>query len=108
MARMFINGELVDAQAGKTMEVKNPSNGSVVDSIPRGTAADVDAAVEAAAKAFPAWAGLPPTKRAAILHAAAEKMKAAVPEIAKLLSQEQGKPLAHAVLEASRVQAPSC
>ena len=104
MAKMFINGELVDSQAGKTMEVKNPSTGSVVDSIPRGSAADVDAAVEAAAKAFPAWASLPPTKRAAILHAAAEKMKAAVPEIAKLLSQEQGKPLAHAILEASRVQ----
>ena len=104
MARMFINGELVDAQGGKTMEVKNPSNGSVVDSVPRGSVADVDAAVEAAAKAFPAWAATPPTKRAAILHAAAEKMKAAVPEIAKLLSQEQGKPLAHAILEASRVQ----
>src|SRR6266542_2583740 len=104
MARMFINGELVDAQSGKTMEVKNPANGSVVDSAPRGSVADVDAAVEAAAKAFPAWAALSPTKRAAILHAAAEKMKAAVPEIAKLLSQEQGKPLAHAILEASRVQ----
>ena len=104
MARMFINGELVDAQAGKTMEVKNPANGSVVDSIPRGTAADVDAAVEAAAKAFPAWAALPPSKRAQLLHAAAEKMKAAVPELAKLLSLEQGKPLAHAILEASRVQ----
>ncbi|HLZ74783.1 NAD-dependent succinate-semialdehyde dehydrogenase, partial [Phenylobacterium sp.] len=97
-------GELVDAQAGKTMEVKNPANGSVVDSIPRGSAADVDAAVEAAAKAFPAWAALPPGKRAQLLHLAAEKMKAAVPEIAKLLSQEQGKPLAHAVLEAARVQ----
>src|SRR5438105_14376898 len=104
MARMFINGELVSAQNGKTMEVKNPANGSVVDSVPRGSTADVDAAVEAAAKAFPAWAATPPSKRAAILHLAAEKMKAAVPEIAKLLSQEQGKPLAHAILEASRAQ----
>src|SRR5260221_7518528 len=104
MAKMFINGELVDAQGGKTMEVKNPANGSVVDSVPRGSVADVNAAVEAAAKAFPAWAALPPTKRAQLMHAAAEKMKAAVPEIARLLSQEQGKPLAHAVLEASRVQ----
>src|SRR5438094_8289354 len=104
MAQMLINGELVDAQGGKTMDVKNPANGSVVDSVPRGSVADVNAAVEAAAKAFPAWAALPPTKRAQLMHAAAEKMKAAVPEIAKLLSQEQGKPLAHAVLEASRVQ----
>ena len=35
MAKMFINGELVDAQGGKTMDVKNPANGSVVDSVPR-------------------------------------------------------------------------
>ncbi|HVR89080.1 MAG TPA: aldehyde dehydrogenase family protein [Candidatus Limnocylindria bacterium] len=104
MAKMYINGELVDARGGKTMEVRNPSNGEVVGSIPRGTTADVDAAVDAAAKAFPAWAALAPTKRAALMHAAAEKMRAAVPEIAKLLTLEQGKPLAHAVLEASRVQ----
>src|SRR5258708_9268294 len=104
MPKMYINGELVDARSGRTMDVKNPSTGAVVDSVPRGSVADVDAAAEAAAKAFPAWAARPPTKRAAIIHAAAEKMKAAVPEIAKLLSQEQGKPLAHAILEASRVQ----
>ncbi|HEY8656052.1 MAG TPA: aldehyde dehydrogenase family protein [Candidatus Limnocylindria bacterium] len=104
MAKMFINGELVDAKSGKTIEVRNPANGSVVGSIPRGSVDEVNAAVDAAATAFPAWAGLPPSKRAQLLHAAAEKMKAAVPELAKLLSQEQGKPLAHAVLEASRVQ----
>src|SRR5258708_11346260 len=104
MAKMFINGELVDAEGGKTMDVRNRANGSVVDSAPRGSVADVNGAVEAAAKAFPAWAALAPSKRAQLMHAAAEKMKAAVPEIARLLSQEQGKPLAHAILEASRVQ----
>ena len=104
MAKMLINGELVDAKSGKTIEVQNPSNGSIVGSVPRGSVDEVNAAVEAAAKALPAWTALAPSKRAALLHAAAEKMKAAVPEIAKLLSQEQGKPLAHAVLEASRVQ----
>ena len=104
MAKMFINGELVDAQGGRTIDVRNPSNGEVVGSVPRGTTSDVDAAIDAAAKAFPAWAALAPTKRAQLMHAAAEKMKAAVPELAKLLTLEQGKPLAHAVLEASRVQ----
>src|SRR5258708_35553184 len=101
MPKMYINGELVDARSGKTMDVKNPSTGTVVDSVPRGGVADVDAAVEAAAKAFPAWAAMPPTKRAPILHAAAEKVKAAVPEIAERLSQEPGKPLAPAILQAS-------
>jgi len=104
MAQMYINGELVDAQSGKTIEVRNPATGEVVGSVPRGAISEVDAAVEAAAKAFPAWAAMSPGKRAALMHAAAEKMKAAVPEIAKLLTLEQGKPLAHAILEASRVQ----
>ena len=104
MAQMYINGELVDAQSGKTIEVHNPATGEIVGAVPRGAVSEVDAAVEAAAKAFPAWAAMSPSKRAALMHAAAEKMKAAVPEIARLLTLEQGKPLAHATLEASRVQ----
>ena len=103
MAKMLIGGEIGEGKGGASIEVKNPATAEVVDSIPRGTTADVDAAVEAAHKALPAWSALSGTKRAQLMHAAAERMKAAVPEIAKLLSQEQGKPLAHAVLEASRV-----
>src|SRR5438270_175773 len=103
MATMLIDGQTVKAQAGKTLEVRNPANGEVVDTIPRGSAADVDAAVEAAAKALPAWASLSGAKRAALMHQAAEKVRAAVPEIAKLLTPQQGKPLPHAVIEATRV-----
>ena len=103
MATMLIDGQTVAAQTGKTIEVRNPANGEVVDTIPKGSAAEVDAAVEAAAKALPAWASLSGTKRAAFMHSAAVKVKAAVPEIAKLLTLEQGKPLAHAVIEATRV-----
>src|SRR5438128_293937 len=100
---MLIAGETVGAKSGKTLEVRNPANGEVVDTVPKGSLADVDAAVDAAAKAFPAWASLSGAKRAQLMHEAARKVKAAVPEIAKLLTLEQGKPLAHAVLEASRV-----
>src|SRR2546430_9392202 len=103
MATMLIDGQTVAAQTGKTIEVRNPANGEVVDTIPKGSASEVDAAVEAAAKALPAWASLSGAKRAAFMHAAAAKVKAAVPEIAKLLTLEQGKPLAHAVIEATRV-----
>src|SRR5256712_1408094 len=100
---MLIAGETVGAKSGKTLEVRNPANGEVVDTVPKGSLADVDAAVDAAAKAFPAWASLSGTKRAHLMHEAARKVKEAVPELAKLLSLEQGKPLAHAILEASRV-----
>jgi acyl-CoA reductase-like NAD-dependent aldehyde dehydrogenase len=103
MAKMLINGELVGAQSGQTMQVRNPANGEVVGDIPRGGPADVEAAVSAAAKAFPAWAAMAPTKRAAMMHDAARRMREVVDEVAKLLSLEQGKPLAHAKLEATRV-----
>src|SRR6266699_3818964 len=99
MAKMLIGGELVDAQGGKTIEVRNPANGEVVGQIPRGTPADVDAAVDAARKAFPGWAATPGSKRAKLMHQAALKMH----EVAELLAKEQGKPLAHAKIEAQRV-----
>src|SRR2546428_11680508 len=101
MATMLIDGQTVAAQTGKTIEVKNPANGEVVDTIPKGSASEVDAAVEAAAKALPAWASLSGTKRAAFMHAAAVKVEAAVPESAKRLTPAHGKPLAHAVREAT-------
>src|SRR6266508_3008337 len=75
MAKMLINGELVEAQSGQTLQVRNPANGEVVGDIPRGGKADVDAAVAAAAKAFPVWAATPPSKRAAMMHEAARKMR---------------------------------
>ena len=103
MAQMLLNGELVSSQSGKTMPVRNPANGEQVGEIPRGTAADVDAAVTAAAKAFPGWAATPPSKRAKLMHEAAQKMREVLDEVATLLSKEQGKPFAHAKIEATRV-----
>ncbi|HZP97138.1 MAG TPA: aldehyde dehydrogenase family protein [Candidatus Limnocylindria bacterium] len=103
MAQMLIDGALVGSQGGKTLQVRNPANGDVVGDIPRGTTADVDAAVSAAARAFPVWASTPPSKRAAMMHEAARKMREVVDEVAKLLSLEQGKPFAHAKIEATRV-----
>jgi succinate-semialdehyde dehydrogenase/glutarate-semialdehyde dehydrogenase len=100
---MLIGGELVDSKSGKTIEVRNPANGEVVGTIPRGSAADVDAAVEAARKAFPGWASMTGTKRAQLMHEAARKMHAVVDEVADLLAKEQGKPLFQAKIEAARV-----
>src|SRR2546428_5200367 len=85
MATMLIDGQTVAAQTGKTIEVRNPANGEVVDTIPKGSAAEVDAAVEAAPKPLSAPPSLSGTKRAALLHAAPVKDKAAVPCIAELL-----------------------
>src|SRR2546430_8331998 len=103
MATMLIDGQTVAAQTGKTIEVRNPANGEVVDTIPKGSASEVDAAVEAAAKALPAWASLSGTKRAAFMHAAAGKVKDAVPEIAKVQTIEQSNPLRNALSGATSV-----
>lgn len=103
MAKMLIAGEPADAASGKTLEVRNPATAEVIDTVPRGGSADVDAAVEAAAKAFPGWAATPAHKRAQLMFAAAQKVREAVPELSRLLTLEQGKPLAHATLEAGRV-----
>lgn len=103
MAQMLINGELVGSQSGKTISVRNPANGEVVGEVPRGTTAEVDSAVQAAAKAFPVWASTPPSKRAAMMHEAARRMREVIDEVATLLAKEQGKPLAHAKIEATRV-----
>jgi acyl-CoA reductase-like NAD-dependent aldehyde dehydrogenase len=103
VTQMLINGELVGSQGGKTMPVRNPANGEAIGEVPRGTVADVDAAVNAAAAAFPGWAATSGTKRARLMHEAARKMHEVVDEVAELLAREQGKPLAHAKLEAGRV-----
>ena len=103
--KMQIGGELVAAKSGATLDVMNPATGDIVDQVPKGAASDVDAAVEAAGKAFPEWAALPGHKRAQLLFAAAEKVREAVPEIAKLLTLEQGKTLRESTIEAQRVAA---
>ncbi len=51
----FVGGQWVDSVSGETMEVLNPSTGEVIAEVPRGTAEDVERAVEAAKKAFADW-----------------------------------------------------
>ncbi len=105
MAKMLIGGERVDARSGQTIEVKDPATGEVVDTVPRAGAGDVDAAVEAAAKAFPGWTSTPGVKRAEIMAKAAQLIRAHVDEIGTLLTREQGKPLRDSKVEAGRVAA---
>src|SRR5438034_11361478 len=75
MATMLIDGQTVGAQTGKTIEARNPANGENVDTIPKGSASEDDAAVEAAAKAPPAWAARPGTSRAALRRGGPRKVK---------------------------------
>ena len=93
MAQMFINGAWVDAQSGRTYEIKNPATGELIDTVPFGEAADAETAVAAAAAAFPGWADTAPDDRANLLRKGIALVEENAREIIGLLTAEQGKPL---------------
>jgi acyl-CoA reductase-like NAD-dependent aldehyde dehydrogenase len=99
MVSMLIGGERVGSVSGKTYEVSNPATGEVVDSVPLGTARDVEQAVDAAERAFAEWAETSAEDRGVALASAGELIKAHATEIAQLLTAEQGKTLFEANLE---------
>ena len=88
----LIGGEWVPAAAGDTIEVLNPATGEVLLHVPRGAAADVDAAVSAAQQAFPAWRDTNPSARAALLLRWAALIDEHEQELDQLESQEVGRP----------------
>ncbi len=96
---MLIDGEMVASEDGQTFPVVNPATGETVGHAPKATARDVERAVEAAARAFPAWAATPPPRRGRLLRQAADLLRARREPIARLLTAEQGKPLKEALGE---------
>jgi succinate-semialdehyde dehydrogenase/glutarate-semialdehyde dehydrogenase len=102
MAEMFINGRSVPYPARERLPVVNPATEQVVDTVPRGGAEEVDAAVGAAAAAQPAWRDLPASRRGELVAAAARAVASHREELARLLTAEQGKPLREARLEVQR------
>lgn len=95
--QMMIDGKIVDTAA--RIDVHNPATGEVFETAPDANAADLDAAVAAANRAFPAWRDTPIAERKAALLKAAEIIEANADELALLFVQEQGRPLAGAKME---------
>ncbi|MDQ7849531.1 MAG: aldehyde dehydrogenase family protein [Armatimonadota bacterium] len=102
MAEMFIDGQSVSFAGLDRLAVTNPASGEVIDTVPRGGSSEVDAAVNAAATAFPAWRDLPAARRGELVAAAARAVLGRLDELAPLLVAEQGKPLREARLEIRR------
>lgn len=90
---MLIGGELVAADAGDELDVVNPSTRDVVAHVPAGSVEDVDAAVAAARRAFPAWRSLSPIARAAHVEALAALVEAHGVELAWLDTIDNGSPI---------------
>ena len=97
----YINGEWVTT--GGTFEVRNPANtDEVVGLFVKASAADVDAAAQAAADAFPKWAGMTGPARANILFKAAEILDSRFESIAADMTREEGKTFPEAKGEVRR------
>jgi succinate-semialdehyde dehydrogenase/glutarate-semialdehyde dehydrogenase len=98
--RLLIANEWVDATGGKTIPVVNPATGQAIGTVAHAAIADLDRALAAAQKGFEAWRFVPAAERAAIMRRAASLLRERAGDIARLLTQEQGKPLAEAKMEA--------
>ncbi|MGK2742063.1 aldehyde dehydrogenase family protein [Tepidicaulis sp. LMO-SS28] len=94
---LLINGKLVAGDA--TMDVINPATEDVLAACPRASKAQLDEAVAAAKAAFPGWAATPIEERKKAIAAIADVIEANANDLARLLTQEQGKPLADATGE---------
>jgi len=92
----LIGGVWEAADSGATLAVRNPATGDEVGRVPRMGAAETTRAVQAAARAFPAWAALSVKRRADLLRRWYELMMAAQDDLALIMTTEQGKPLAEA------------
>lgn len=95
--KMLINGELVVGD--QVMDVINPATEAVLASCPRASEHQLNAAVAAAKSAFPAWSATPIEERKKVVNAIADVIEANATELAQILTQEQGKPLADATGE---------
>jgi 1-pyrroline dehydrogenase len=90
--KQFIGGEWVESSSGETMEVLNPATAEVIAEAPRATAEDVDRAVEAAKKAWDEWRLKTPKDRMELLLRMADLVDEHADELARLESQNVGKP----------------
>ena len=95
--KLLINGAMVAGDA--TMDVINPATEEPVATCARASMAQLDQAVAAAKAAFPAWSKTSIEDRRKALIAMADAIQANIPELARLLTQEQGKPLEAAMGE---------
>jgi malonate-semialdehyde dehydrogenase (acetylating)/methylmalonate-semialdehyde dehydrogenase len=98
----FVNGQWMLAWAVEALEVSDPATGELLARTPLSGAAEVDAAVAAARRAFPDWRATPPAERARVLFRLRGLLDAHRDELAASITREHGKTLAEAHGELQR------
>jgi len=90
----YVDGAWVQAKSGGTVPVDNPATGEIIGSVPKLGAAETREAIEAANRAFPAWSKKTGKERANVLRKWFDLMMENQEDLARLMTLEQGKPLA--------------
>ena len=98
----YINGQWAEANTSEWREVVNPATGEVLASVPLANAADVNAAVEAAAAAFPEWRRTPPEDRIQPLFKLKMLLEEHIDDIGRIITMENGKTFGEAKGEMRR------
>ncbi|WP_336209921.1 aldehyde dehydrogenase family protein [Nonomuraea sp. LPB2021202275-12-8] len=97
MRQLYIGGAWTASVSGEAIEVVNPATEEIIDRVPAGAPADVQAAVKAARQAFTTWSATAPSDRAKLLAAAAELLKQRADDIARTIATDMGSPLGFAL-----------
>lgn len=96
---LYIDGKFIEAEGRQTQDVINPANREVLGQLPHATEADLEAALQAADRAFQSWRKSSPLERAAILRKVGELTRERAPEVARNMTLDMGKPLAESMGE---------
>ena len=95
----YIAGQFVPAGSGNTLQVVSPIDGQLLSTVPMSTAKDLDDAVKAAQKAFPAWSKMPIKERVQVFFRYKTLLEKNLDELAALCSEENGKTTSEAIAE---------
>ena len=98
----FINGQWTESNSSEWRDVVNPATGEILAQVPLANAAEVNAAVEAAAAAFPEWRRTPPEDRIQPLFKLKMLLEEHIGDIARIITQENGKTFTEAKAEMRR------
>jgi len=98
----YINGRWQQATTTEWLDVSNPATGELIAQVPISTDADVTAAVDAAAAAYPEWRRTPPEDRIQPLFKLKQLLEEHIDELGRIITQENGKTLSEAKGELRR------
>ncbi len=101
--KLYVDGKFIDSDSGKTIEIANPANGEIIAKVHQASKAQISMAIDAAQKAFKeTWGPMPAVQRSRIMHKIAQLITENLDAIAKIETQNVGKP----IIESRNIDVP--